>query len=426
MPGKMRECDGCHKIMRSDNLKNHTRKCNGLNQNLNVSNENIRYPFADNSSKMSKSINPKISALVDAIVNEEPISKDPDGSSTSKDPDDNDSGIEAMDTIAKDMKFEDEDEDDDDDDEDDDNESYSGIEPMDMTARQFEDDDEDEDDDDGIGKYVWKSDGKKNRNHSPLLPDDVRAIIVGKSGAGKSVLLAYLLLEPEMLDYDNLIVCGPSLHQPLYKIMNRGFSANLSKNQVRTIFEKQDDIRDVYDTVDAIFDDYKGKCKGGIDAQFIEDVDLIPDPSEFDVKKKNVLVLDDVLLGPQNKIEDMYTRGRHNGIDTFYIAQNYFKIPRQTVRENANIIFLFSQDMKNLNHIYNDHCSGDGISCKQFHEFCSKVWNSGKYRYVVLDLSRDVGNGKYRAGIKVFRNPKDDIIRKDVLSDLAHTISPAV
>ena len=71
MPGKMRECDGCHKVMRSDNLKNHIRKCNGLNQNVNVSNENIRYPFADDSSKMSKSINPKISALIDAIVNEE-------------------------------------------------------------------------------------------------------------------------------------------------------------------------------------------------------------------------------------------------------------------------------------------------------------------------------------------------------------------
>ena len=125
MPGKMRECDGCHKIMRSDNLKNHTRKCNGLNQNLNVSNENIRYPFADNSSKMSKSINPKISALVDAIVNEEPISKDPDGSSTSKDPDDND----------------------------------SGIEPMDMTARQFGDDDEDEDEE-------WETDSGANDSES--------------------------------------------------------------------------------------------------------------------------------------------------------------------------------------------------------------------------------------------------------------------
>ena len=312
---------------------------------------------------------------------------------------------------------------------------YDQIRPRDSQFEGHDDDvdedgddkdDDDDGDDDGIGKYVWKSDGKKNRNHSPLLPDDVRAIIVGKSGAGKSVLLAYLLLEPEMLDYDNLIVCGPSLHQPLYSIMDKGFSMGLSKAQVRSLFEHQDRIKRDYATVDDFLDAYSGRCKGGVDAQFVDDVNTIPDPSEFDARKKNVLVVDDVLLGPQNKIEDMYTRGRHNCIDTFYVAQNYFKIPRGTIRENSNVIFMFNQDMKNLNHIYNDHCSGDGISCEQFRDFCGRVWRSGKYRYVVLDLSRDVGNGKYRAGIKVFRNPKDDIIRKDVLSDLAHTISTAV
>ena len=103
----------------------------------------------------SKTLNPKISALVDAIVNEEPISKDPDDSKTSKDPDDcsddNDSGIEPMDMTAKDMKFEDddEDEDDDDDDDSDDDDNDSRIEPIDMTAK----DDKDEDDEDS--ERLW-------------------------------------------------------------------------------------------------------------------------------------------------------------------------------------------------------------------------------------------------------------------------------
>ena len=262
-------------------------------------------------------------------------------------------------------------------------------------------------DNDDIGRYVWRwSEKNNNKNHSPLLPRDIRAIIVGKSGAGKSVFLTYLLLEPDMLDYDNLIVCGPSLHQPLYNIMNKGFSMKLSKDQVRSIFKHQDRISQKVDCVDDLFEGgYEKRCKGGVDAEFIDDIDLIPDPSEFDVEKKNVLVLDDVLLGPQNKIEDMYTRGRHNGIDTFYIAQNYFKIPRQTVRENANLIVLFPQDMKNLNHIYNDHCVGDGISCQQFHDFCSGVWRSGKHKYVVLDLTRDADKGKYRINLKDFWIP---------------------
>ena len=94
-----------------------------------------------------------------------------------------------------------------------------------------------------MDKYVWKPE-ESNKCHSSVLPKDIRAIIVGKSGAGKSVFLAYLLLEPDMLDYDNLIVCGPSLHQPLYEIMNRGFSMNLSKAQIRTIFEQQRKLRE--------------------------------------------------------------------------------------------------------------------------------------------------------------------------------------
>ena len=115
------------------------------------------------------------------------------------------------------------------------------------------------------------------------------------------------------------------------------------------------------------------------------------------------------MLGPQNKIEDFYTRGRHNGVDTFYLAQNYFKIPRQTIRENSNFIVLFPQDMKNLNHIYNDHCAGDGISCNQFHDFCTYGWRSGKHNYVILDLTRDVDKGKYRTSLKRFWNPFQEI-----------------
>ena len=75
MPGKMRECDGCHKIMRSDNLKNHMRKCNGLNERKFLSKENIQEVNTDRSSNIFpppvKPPNPKISALVDAIIDEE-------------------------------------------------------------------------------------------------------------------------------------------------------------------------------------------------------------------------------------------------------------------------------------------------------------------------------------------------------------------
>ena len=94
-----------------------------------------------------------------------------------------------------------------------------------------------------ISNYVWKERGT-NKDHCFLLPRDICGIIVGKSGFGKTTLLTYLLLQPDMLDYDTLTICGRSLHQPEYKIMNQAFSKGFSKRQVNQLFENQDMITD--------------------------------------------------------------------------------------------------------------------------------------------------------------------------------------
>ena len=195
-------------------------------------------------------------------------------------------------------------------------------------------------------KYVWREKGV-NKNHCFLLPRDIRAIVVGKSGFGKSTLLTYLLLEPDMLDYDTLTVCGRSLHQPEYKIMNAAFSKHLSKAQVNKIFEQQGRIMEMGGP-EQFIEDYEGECKGGIDTNFYDDVVNTPDPSEHDPSRKNLLIFDDIMLGPQSRAEAYYTRGRHNNVDVFYIAQSYFRLPRQTVRENANLYMFFKKDSKNL------------------------------------------------------------------------------
>ena len=122
-------------------------------------------------------------------------------------------------------------------------------------------------------------------------------------------------------------------------------------------------------------------------ADFYDECFSIPDPADLNVNEKNLLILDDCFLGPQNKAEAYYTRGRHNNCDT-YISQNYFRLPRQTIRENANIIVLFSQDAKTLMYIHADHCDDD-ISLNEFKAFCREVWNSGKHNFVTIDLTRE-------------------------------------
>ena len=87
-------------------------------------------------------------------------------------------------------------------------------------------------------------------------------------------------------------------------------------------------------------------------------------------------------------------KGRHNNCDTFYISQNYFRLPPQTIRENTNFIILFPQDTKNLMHIQADHCDDD-MSLQEFKDYCRKLWSETNHNFVTIDLTSSKLNGKY-------------------------------
>ena len=166
--------------------------------------------------------------------------------------------------------------------------------------------------------YAWLPE-KKQRQNSPLLPKSLRAVIVGKSGCGKTTLLINLLLRHEWLDYNHLYVFGKSLHQPEYKILKYGFEKGLSKEQLSLIFQEQELLRkkcSPYEIMDVMADNVPPDT---IKADFYSDCTNIPDPSELNEHEKNLLILDDCILEKQNKAEAYYTRGRHNNCDTIYI-----------------------------------------------------------------------------------------------------------
>ena len=84
-----------------------------------------------------------------------------------------------------------------------------------------------------------------------------------------------------------------------------------------------------------------------IECQFFETSADVPDLGELSSEKKNVMIFDDLQLEKQNKCEIYYIRGRYNNIDYFYLAQkNYFKLPSQTIRKNANFMFVSSGSKK--------------------------------------------------------------------------------
>ena len=146
----------------------------------------------------------------------------------------------------------------------------------------------------------------QKRDNSPLLPRSLRGLIVGKSNCGKTVLLLNLLLKENWLDYNNLLVFGNSLHQDEYQILKRGFDMKLEKKQILNLFQNQDLISPF-----EALKNYSGEERGGITANFYENCEDIPDPKSLNPKLKNVIILDDCYLGPQNKAGAFYSRGRH-------------------------------------------------------------------------------------------------------------------
>ena len=251
--------------------------------------------------------------------------------------------------------------------------------------------------------YAWKGDDKSKVKNHFLLPSSIRGLIIGRSGCGKTTLLNNLLLKDGFLDYDNLLVFGPSLHQVEYRIMKSAFDKGLSKDQIRVVFEKQHDINSMGIDPDKIISDYDGVCKGNIKANFYSQGEAeVPDPVDLNPTAKNLLVLDDIMTGPQSKAEDFYTRGRHNSVNVFYISQSYHRLPRQTIRENSNFLILFPQDEKNLRHIYEDRCSADPVSYDLFKKMCTTVWNEKPFNFVTIDSTRQLHTGKYRKNLDEF------------------------
>ena len=129
---------------------------------------------------------------------------------------------------------------------------------------------------------------------------------------------------------------------------------------------------------------------------FFETASDVPDPRDLNSEDENLMIFDDLLLEKQNKCECYYIRGRHSNVDCFYLLQNYFKLPR----ESANFICLFPQDLKNINHIYNDHV-GEDMSKEEFRKLRHECWEK-PYGFAVIDVTSKKDVGKYRSGFDNF------------------------
>lgn len=112
-------------------------------------------------------------------------------------------------------------------------------------------------------------------------------------------------------------------------------------------------------------------------------------------------------------MRNYFSMGRHNSIDSFYLAQSYTRIPKHLLRDNANVIILFRQDELNLKHVYDDHVTSSDMTFGQFKELCATCWNKGPHSFVVVSKEHSLNKGRYRCGLDTFIT---DINRESTVS----------
>jgi transposase InsO family protein len=239
----------------------------------------------------------------------------------------------------------------------------------------------------------------------------MRAVVVGESGCGKTTLLLNLLLQDKWLDYDKLILCGKSLHQPEYELLTSALEKGYNKKDIRRLFEQGSG--DVHNFITHL----PRKRKPVIELDVYDCSLPVPDPRDLDRTKKNLCVFDDMVTeSNQSLAESYYTRGRHNNVSCIYISQSYHMLPRQTIRSNTNCLILFRLPNKDLRHIHDDIVSGD-MPYQEFNQFCQNVWQQD-HGYIIINRTHSPLEGRYMANFEHVYLPENYVSGRGLVNTM--------
>ena len=75
------------------------------------------------------------------------------------------------------------------------------------------------------------------------------------------------------------------------------------------------------------------------------------------------------------------------GEDTNLVMFIIYVAPKKTVRNHSNIIILFQQTLKDVEHIHRD-ISGFDMSYEEFKSLCREAWNE-KFNYLLINRLED-------------------------------------
>ena len=75
------------------------------------------------------------------------------------------------------------------------------------------------------------------------------------------------------------------------------------------------------------------------------------------------------------RVPAMFKRSRHKSLSTYIISQDYYELPKRTIRANGNIYQIFEpNNFRDIQNFYQDKASMD-MTLHEFKLLTSICWN---------------------------------------------------
>ena len=210
----------------------------------------------------------------------------------------------------------------------------------------------------------------------------VRCIITGLSECGKSYFLTNLNLYINN-EYDKIYIYSPSLHQDIYRQLTKCFSNYIPIHIIPNILNEED--------IDIVIDDIvsdKDFQKSDNEIETYESIEELKYPQEYD--EGGIFILNDLNEKEMNdpRVQALFKQSGHNKLYIFIVSQDYYELPKRTIRANGNIYHIFKPNIfRDVQNLYQDKASM-GMNLNEFKYLSSTCWNE-KYQPLTIDISKD-------------------------------------
>ena len=98
------------------------------------------------------------------------------------------------------------------------------------------------------------------------------------------------------------------------------------------------------------------------------------------------------------RVQARFKRSRHNKLPIFIISQDYYELPKRTIRAIGNFYHIFKpKKFRDVQNLYQDKASMN-MTLKEFKYLTSTCWNE-QYQPLTIDMTKNACDGRYRLGL---------------------------